>query len=41
MDTNTSAYFDVVVGAMAIGLGACVGTCLAAGAGTEVSTDAG
>ena len=39
MDTNTSAYFDVVVGARAVGVGACVGACLDAGVGTEVSTD--
>ena len=32
--------FDVVAGARAVGVGACVGACLNAGAGTGVSTDA-
>jgi hypothetical protein len=40
LDTSTSEYFDVVAGARAVGVGACVGACLNAGAGTGVSTDA-
>ena len=40
MDGSTGAYFGVVVGARAVGTGACVGACLDAGASARVSTDA-
>ena len=40
MDGSTGAYFGVVVGAKAVGAGACVGPCLDAGASARVCTDA-
>ena len=39
MDGSTGAYFGVVVGARAVGAGACAGACLDAGASTRVCTD--